>query len=45
MKNEKRLPTCYKLKRAESEIIKRKLITKITVQFENEVGNIARQNL
>jgi len=37
--------TCYKFKRAESAKMKRNTINKTTVQFDNEVGKFARQNL
>ena len=37
--------TCYKFKRAESANMKRITINKKTVQFDNEVGKFARQNL
>jgi len=43
--NNKRVPTCYKFKRAESANMKRITSNKTTVQFENEVVKFARQNL
>lgn len=38
-------PTCYKFKRAERAKLNRNTINKTTVQFDNEVGKFARQNL
>ena len=37
--------TCYKFKRAESANMKRITINNKTVQFDNEMGKFARQNL
>jgi hypothetical protein len=37
--------TCYKFKRAKKAKMKRKIINKTTVQFDNELGKFARQNL